>query len=108
VPYRIALKTKEPFAFAGLWSRVHDAGGKLHSTFCIITTTANTLVAKMHDRMPVILAQEDEEDWLHPQLGLDETRAMLSPYPAERTGAYEVSTKVNSPAYNGTDLVKPG
>jgi putative SOS response-associated peptidase YedK len=77
VPYRIALKTKEPFAFAGLWSRVHDAAGNLHSTFCIITTTANTLVEKIHDRMPVILAQEDEEDWLNPQLGLDEARALL-------------------------------
>jgi len=107
VPYRIALKSKEPFAFAGLWSRVHDAEGELHSTFCIITTTANTLVAKVHDRMPVILAKEDEEDWLNPQLGLDEAKAMLSPYSAERMGAYEVSSKVNSPAYNEADLVRP-
>ena len=107
VPYRIALKSKEPFAFAGLWSRVHDAEGELRSTFCIITTTANTLVAKVHDRMPVILAKEDEEDWLNPQLGLDEAKAMLSPYSAERMGAYEVSSKVNSPAYNEADLVRP-
>jgi putative SOS response-associated peptidase YedK len=107
VPYRIALKTKEPFAFAGLWSRLHDAQGKLHSTFVIITTTPNELVEKIHDRMPVILAREDEEDWLNPQLGLDEAKAMLSPYPVERMKAYEVSARVNSPAYNGEDLVEP-
>jgi putative SOS response-associated peptidase YedK len=107
VPYRIALRSKEPFAFAGLWSQVHDPTGKLHSTFCIITTTPNELVAKIHDRMPVILRQEDEEDWLNPQLGLDEARAMLSPYPVERMVAYEVSTRVNSPKYNEEDLVRP-
>jgi putative SOS response-associated peptidase YedK len=48
VPYRIALKTKEPFAFAGIWSRVHDSADELHATFAIITTTANELVAKIH------------------------------------------------------------
>jgi putative SOS response-associated peptidase YedK len=34
-------------------------------------------------------------------------RIHYSPYPAERMAAYEVSTRVNSPAYNGPDLVKP-
>ena len=56
----------------------------------------------------MILAREDEEDWLHPQWGLDEAKAVLYPYPASPMSAYEVSTKVNSPAYNGTDLVNPG
>jgi putative SOS response-associated peptidase YedK len=107
VPYRIALKTKEPFAFAGLWSRVHDPAGKLHSTFAIITTVPNELVAKIHDRMPVILTREDEEDWLNPQLALDQAKAMLSPYPVERMVAYEVSALVNSPKYNQEDLVWP-
>jgi putative SOS response-associated peptidase YedK len=107
VPYRIALRSKEPFAFAGIWSRVHGAEGKLRSTFAIITTTANELVEKIHDRMPVILGQEDEEDWLNPQLSLDEAKAMLSPYPVERMVAYQVSLQVNSPKYNEEDLVWP-
>jgi len=106
-PYRITLRSKEPFAFAGIWSRVHDVRGKPHSTFAIITTTANELVAKIHERMPVILPPEDEEDWLNPQLGLDEAKAMLSPYPVERMVAYEVSPMVNSPKYNEEDLVWP-
>jgi putative SOS response-associated peptidase YedK len=107
VPYRIALRSKEPFAFAGIWSRVHDSSGSLHSTFAIITTEANQLVEKIHDRMPVILGQEDEEDWLNPQLSVDEAKAMLSPYPVERMVAYAVSSKVNSPKYNEEDLVWP-
>jgi putative SOS response-associated peptidase YedK len=107
VPYRIALKSKEPFAFAGIWSRVHDSSGSLHSTFAIITTAANQLVKIIHDRMPVILAREDEEDWLNPQLSLDEAKAMLSPYPVEQMVAYQVSLQVNSPKYNEEDLVWP-
>jgi putative SOS response-associated peptidase YedK len=107
VPYRIALRSKEPFAFAGIWSRVQDRSGNLRSTFAIITTEANQLVKIIHDRMPVILPQEDEEDWLNPQLGLDQAKAMLSPYPVERMVAYQVSLQVNSPKYNEEDLVWP-
>ena len=107
VPYRIVLRSKEAFAFAGIWSQVHDSSGSLRSTFAIITTVANQLVKIIHDRMPVILGQEDEEDWLNPQLSLDEAKAMLSPYPVERMVAYEVSALVNSPKYNEEDLVWP-
>ena len=106
VPYRIALKTEEPFAFAGIWSTVHDKDGRPHPTFAIITTAANELVADIHTRMPVILREDDEEDWLNPQLPLADAQALLLPYPAELLTMYEVSAKVNSPTYNEADLVK--
>ena len=107
VPYWIGLKSKEPFAMAGLWSRVHDSSGRLHATFGIITTTANELVGRIHDRMPVILSEVDEEDWLNPQLGVDDAKALLAPYPVQGMVAYEVSSRVNSPGYNEEDLVWP-
>ena len=44
VPYRIALKTEEPFAF-GIWSMVHDAQGEAHPIFALLTTEANALAA---------------------------------------------------------------
>jgi hypothetical protein len=31
----------------------------------VITTKANDLVARLHDRMPVVLASEDRERWLN-------------------------------------------
>ena len=105
-PYRITLKTDEPFAFAGLWSTVHDRAGNKHTTFAIITTEANALVAQMHDRMPVILQEQDEEDWLNPQLSLEAAQAMLVPFPAELMTAYGVSSKVNSPAHNTPDVIE--
>jgi len=107
VPYRIALKTEEPFAFAGIWSTVHDAQGGVHPTFAILTTEANTLVAQIHTRMPVILREQDEADWLNPSLALDAAQALLVPLPAELLIAYEVSPQVNSPAFNIPEALQP-
>ena len=107
VPYRIALKTEEPFAFAGIWSTVHNAQGVVHPAFAILTTEANALVAQIHTRMPVILREQDEADWLNPRLALDEVQALLVPLPAELLMAYEVSSQVNSPVYNTPDLLQP-
>ena len=107
VPYRIALKTEEPFAFAGIWSTVHDTQGGAHPTFAILTIEANALVAQIHTRMPVILREQDEADWLNPSLALDAAQALLMPLPAELLMAYEVSSKVNSAASNSPDLLQP-
>jgi putative SOS response-associated peptidase YedK len=107
VPYRIALKTEEPFAFAGIWSLVHDAQGDVQPTFALLTTEANTLVAQIHTRMPVILREQDEEEWLTPRLSLDAAQALLVPYPAERLMAYEVSPQVNSAAFNVPEAIQP-
>lgn len=106
-PYRIALKTGEPFAFAGIWSTVHNADGTAQQRFAIITTEANALVAHIHNRMPVILSEADEAGWLNPQIPLEDAQAMLVPFPAELLTAYEVSTKVNSPAYDASELIRP-
>ena len=106
VPYRITLKNEEPFAFAGIWSTIHDAAGKEHQTFAIITTEANELMAPIHNRMPVILQERDEEDWLNPQVSLDDAQAMLAPFPAELLTAYTVSPKVNSPANNTPEVIE--
>jgi putative SOS response-associated peptidase YedK len=107
VPYRIALKTEEPFAFAGIWSTVHDAQGEVQPTFAILTTEANTLVSPIHTRMPVILREQDEADWLNPGLALDAAQALLVPVPADLLMAYEVSPKVNSPAFNIPEALQP-
>src|ERR1700736_4426438 len=56
-PFAIAMKDGSPFGIAGLWENWKDPKtGEWIRTFVIITTDANTLVADIHDRMPVILA----------------------------------------------------
>jgi putative SOS response-associated peptidase YedK len=101
------LKTEEPFAFAGIWSTVHNAQGAVQPTFAILTTEANALVSQIHNRMPVILREQDEKDWLNPRLSLDEAQALLVPLPAELLMIYEVSPKVNSPTFNVPEALQP-
>src|SRR5262245_58781174 len=107
VPYRISLKHGEPFAFAGIWSAVHDPLGQPYTTFAIITTEANALVAQVHNRMPVMLQARDEARWLDTRVPLEDIQALLIPYPAEFLTLAEVSRKVNSPAHNMPDLLQP-
>jgi putative SOS response-associated peptidase YedK len=64
VPFYIRLKADSVFAFAGPYNVCNDAEGSPLSTFTIITTRANELVAPLHDRMPVILKRGDEDHWL--------------------------------------------
>jgi putative SOS response-associated peptidase YedK len=105
-PYRVALKTGEPFAFAGIWSLGRDGQRRPWSSFAIITTAANRLVAQLHHRMPVILHPEDEAIWLSPETSVQQAQACLKPFPAHLLRLTPVSPKVNSPAYNAPDLLQ--
>jgi putative SOS response-associated peptidase YedK len=94
VPYRIALKTGEPFAFAGLWENWRDPSGQPVRTFTIITTEPNDLVAPIHNRMPAILLPEAEASWLGDNGVSEDWKDMLGPYPADLMVAEEASRDV--------------
>jgi putative SOS response-associated peptidase YedK len=66
----VTLKSREPFAFPGLWDCWvdRDSGSQLH-TFTIITTRANGLVRRIHDRMPVIYDVAMGRQWLDGPFG---------------------------------------
>ena len=102
VPHRILLTDEQPFAFAGLWDEWLDrATGELHPTFTIVTTEPNALMAKLHNRMPVILPGPDaERAWLADDLSPAAHQQLLVPYDAALMREYAVTTRVNSPAHN--------
>ena len=96
-PMRVALRSGEPFAFAGLWSMSSDSEGNRISSCAIITTAANDLLRPIHHRMPVILSEEVEDLWLDTALDDSQTLTqLLEPYPDDALEAYEVSALVNS------------
>lgn len=107
-PMRIALQSGEPFAFAGLWESWNDPEGDQVLSCTIITTSANSLLEPIHERMPVILAPDAEQIWIDSSI---EDTAMLSelltPYSPGEMEAYEVSTLVNSVANNEPELIAP-
>lgn len=106
-PYRIVTKDKMPFAFAGLWETWKPSTGQVVDSCTIITTAANDLVGKFHDRMPVILDPKDYEVWLDPTVeDTDPLLPLLKPYPASKMLVYPVSTLVNSPAHEDPRCVE--
>jgi putative SOS response-associated peptidase YedK len=107
IPHRILLKNEEPFAFAGLWDEWLDRGtGELHPTFTIVTTEPNELMAKLHNRMPVILpGAEAEQSWLADDLAPAAHQQLLVPYDTNLMREYAITTRVNSPAHNDPDVL---
>src|SRR5262245_56327650 len=104
----VHLKTKEPFAIAGLWDVWRKPDGKRLESFTIITTEPNELLRSIHNRMPVILHREDEEQWLDTsRTSFGEAQLLLKPYPDELMDAHDVSTIVNSAKYDGPECIRP-
>ncbi len=94
------------WAAAGLWERWWDADGALVLSCTILTTEANTVVAEIHDRMPVLLAPEHYARWLDPDLGDSAAlHELLVPWPAERTAVRAVSDRVNDARAQGPELL---
>jgi len=102
-PWHFRLTGGEPFGFAGLWTPGPDG----QDTAAIITTSANELVGQVHDRMPVILAPDDEGDWLDIGEGPSAVLGCLRPFPAEMMEGYPVSPAVNAVANDGPELARP-
>lgn len=88
--YRFELDDGAPFAFAGIWEP--PAPNRREATCALVTTSANELVAQIHDRMPVILPPDVHDLWLDPEASNpDALGALLRPYAADRMRRREAS-----------------
>jgi putative SOS response-associated peptidase YedK len=107
-PMYIRMENGAPFAFAGLWEAWNSPDGSLLLTAAIITTSPNSLMASIHDRMPVILPPESYSAWLDPsERPPAELQPLLQPYPEALMNAYPVSRLVNSPQNDLPDCILP-
>jgi putative SOS response-associated peptidase YedK len=98
-PHCFEVNDGQLFAFAGIWERWKDQGGKILETCSIPTATPNAVTSAVHDRMPVILDPDCYDLWLDP--GMHDVRVvsdMLRPYDAHVMRSYPVSNRVNSAA----------
>jgi putative SOS response-associated peptidase YedK len=108
IPHFIHIKDGSIFSFAALYDKWKDAEGKLFKTFTILTTDSNKLIEPIHERMPVILEEDEEKDWISKDIeDTDFLQALLDPYPVEDIQEHEVSAEVNSPRNEGKILTKP-
>lgn len=103
-PYLIRLKGSGPFAFAGLWSTWSPSEGEELTSYTIMTTEPNEMMAEIHNRMPVILGVNDHDRWL--DLDADPVD-VLKPCPADLLEAFPVDKRVGNVRNNDADLIKP-
>ena len=112
-PWFIRRADGAPLTFAGLWEvwwppNVDRDNTDPLRTCTIITTEANDLVGRIHDRMPAMLAPSDWERWLDPDNGdVGALLALLGPADARMLEMFEVSTRVNSVRNNDGELIRP-
>lgn len=108
-PMWIGLRSKRPFAFAGLWEHWMPTDGEPLETCTIITTEPNDLMASIHNnRMPVILAPASYDQWLDPTFQQAEPlKALLRPYSSEELTVHPVSTLVNNPRHDAPQCLEP-
>lgn len=107
-PHLIRMADGEPFVFAGLWEQWQDEHGNEIESAAIITTEANAMIARIHNRMPVILDANDYDAWLDPKHPTPtDLQALLRPCPAELMEHHPVGTHVNSPIHDDARCIEP-
>jgi putative SOS response-associated peptidase YedK len=106
IPYYIHLSSGGVFAFAGLWDIWTAPDGAKIKSCTIITTQPNSLIAPIHNRMPVIVHQEAYSQWIEPgEVNPTNINELLAPYPANLMEAYPVSRAVNDPKHDSPSLI---
>jgi len=113
IPWYISLKNNKPFAFAGLYDIWNDPESEnLMYTFSIVTTAANPLMEKIHNtkkRMPVILSEGSEDQWISGDISLHKANRLLLPFDETALQAYTVSPGLSASDLNpqDPDIIKP-
>lgn len=88
-PWHFQLKGGEGMVLAGMWQH-HPAA----ECFTIMSAPANSLMRRVIDRMPVILAERHWEPWLDPDTPTESLKAMLETLPSERMECWPVTRKL--------------
>jgi putative SOS response-associated peptidase YedK len=107
-PFAIALGNRGAMAFAGLWDEWTPKGGQPLRSCTIITCAPNTLLAPLHDRMPVILPRDAYARWLSPD-AIDPAALedLFEPAPIGDWVLTPVSPLVNKPANDLPACIEP-
>jgi putative SOS response-associated peptidase YedK len=106
-PYYIYPEDQQYIAFAGLYDVWITPTAEELYTFTIITTEANPFMSKLHNRMPLVLERDLEDDWLDPEItSAKEVLGMLERSAGVTLDAYPVSRMVNKPSVDSHALIQ--
>ncbi|MDA8528290.1 SOS response-associated peptidase [Opitutaceae bacterium] len=106
LPWLFKRNDGQPLLFAGLWDSWTDANDDLTIVSCsVITTTPNSMLGRIHDRMPVLLDETTAAEWLDPKI--DEPTRLITSFPTERLSETALDTYVNSSRHEGPACLTP-
>lgn len=107
-PLFIYLKSREPFALAGLWDTWKKPDGSVLESVTIITTAPNDFMMAIHNRMPLILHPDAEARWLDCAANdFAAVHELVKPFDSDLMAAHEVSKRINNPRYEAPNCSAP-
>lgn len=104
-PCAIARADGEPLALGAIWESWTAPDGNIERSFAILTTAPNAEMAKLHNRMPLVLERADWPAWLG-EVDADPI-ALARPAPDATLRTWPVSTAVNAVRNDGPELLEP-
>ncbi len=115
-PFYIYRADGEPLVFAGLWERwipKDDDGNDIPDaapvdSCTILTCSPNSVMEKVHDRMPVMIPPNEWDHWLDPESDPDDLLGLMVPAPDALLTMHTITTMVNSVRNKGSELIAPG
>jgi putative SOS response-associated peptidase YedK len=112
IPWYIYGNRDEIISLAGLWDEwVMNTTGEIFTTFSIVTTDANELMAGIHNsgkRMPVILDEPSVHDWLNTSMDKSKVQELIKPCLSELLKAHTISSFINNKSAdrNNPEIIK--
>ena len=103
-PYYFSHLSGAPLVLAGLWESWRAPDGTILRTVCLITTSANALMAPIHDRMPVLLNPTDWATWL--EGSMEQAAQLFAPYADGALQCWPVDRRLNRPTEEGAGLIE--
>ncbi|MBW2520512.1 MAG: SOS response-associated peptidase [Deltaproteobacteria bacterium] len=108
IPHYIHFRDGTVMSLAGLWEQWTSPDGETLPTCTILTTTANSLIKTLHDRMPVILHRDEIDCWLDRHSDdIKRLTSLFHPYPPDQLEQYAVTRQVNNPINDFPGCVTP-
>ncbi len=103
-PYYISYKNNNLLAFAGIWEDWILNDREKIRTCCILTSLSNSFMLKIHNRMPLIITQNNFDMWLDfSEISLKNLNASFQ---SDSMQAWKVSKKVNSTKFDNPHCIK--
>ncbi len=105
-PLFIHHPQNKPLGMAGLWEHWQSPDGSEVESCTLLTTRPSEFMARIHNRMPVILEPADYDTWLYTEPEhLDQLQHLLRPAGEKMLAARPVSTYVNNPQNEGPQCI---